>query len=183
MGYTHIFRLDYKQQPWYVGVHDPGDGGQSETAMPPNKKMRYGDDTQAPTVMASRTRLYTVRNVDGDSVDLTNKEGIRFTEKKDDLVMVGEVESRVEVTPTQMVEKLDMLGGFFYIGFIKSDGTTRHMYAHVVDRPKGGHLNLQDLEKPMKEHRSCRMERVFSLITKGVHYVLKRPAFNALIKK
>lgn len=149
----------------------------------PAKRKRYDEDTLDPEVMASRTRLYKIRNTDGNSYDLTNKEGIKFSEKKADLVIIGEVQKRIEVTTMEMVDHLDRLAGFFHLAFVKADGTTRKMYAHVVDRPKGGLLHLQDLEKPMEEHRSCRMERVFSLITKGKHYVLKRPMYNRLLKK
>lgn len=152
--------------------------------MPPKRKAPPLPSCTAPPVKASRTRLYDIRstNLDGDALDLTNREGIQFSEKKEDLVLVGAVDKTVMVTPMEMTDALDALGGFFFIRFFKNDGTERAMYAHVVERPKGGLMRLRDLEQPMATLRSCKMNRVYSLITGGKHYTLKTAALKKLQK-
>jgi hypothetical protein len=141
----------------------------------------YDDATQAPTVKASRLRLYDVIGTEpsGDH-RLRNKEGLVFTAPADDVLLLGEVRTRREVTPTEMAEVLEKLKGWFHISFIKAKGEVRHMYAHVHGRPIGGLMPLQDLERPNSETRNCRMERVFSVITGGTQHVLKKPAFRKL---
>lgn len=133
-----------------------------------------------PEIKASRTRLYTIHNnANSQILALTNKEGFRFSLDRNDVVFVGAVDETISVTPTQMTEALDAIGGFFFVRFLKQDGTERSMYAHIMSRC-GGMIKLRDLELPMAECRSCRMDRVYSLVSNGKHYVLKRAALAKL---
>ena len=128
-----------------------------------------------PEAKAARMRLYKVvrRGHGGNPHFVRNAEGLDFNMPDNDTLFIGDFTSTIEITPTDMAYKLDGIGGFFHISFFKADETLREMYAHVHSREQaGGLLKLRDLERPMDELRSCRMERVVSLIHRGKRFVV-----------
>lgn len=147
----------------------------------------YQTAIAAPDVRGARTRFYKVIRPSSDGhVDhyLENKEGLRFSASVKDIELIGGVDTEREVTHTEMIEQLDRVVGFFHVRFVKvDDGTIRSMYAHVVQRALGGVLKLRDLELTNSELRSCHMDRVVSLITKGKQFKLGPAAFAKLVKK
>lgn len=148
-------------------------------------KDMYKKAIQAPPLKAARTRFYDIIKTPNETKNATfrlkNKEDIVFTAPSDDVIVLGKVQTHKEVTPTELMEIIDGLKDYFHIMFIKADGTQRSMYATKSDKVKGTILHLHDLDLNMNESRACRIDRVFSIITKETQYVLKQAAYAALV--
>lgn len=150
-----------------------------------DERVKHADIKKQPTPKAGRWRLYNIEddNADG-SAKVKNKEGYSFSIPKEDHIKIGIVsEGPLLLTPTQMIETLENLNGFFHIRFFKEDGELREMYAHCNGRPRGNILRLVDLEKNATDIRQCHMDKVVSVVTsRGEHKVLQTAAFNALAR-
>jgi len=132
----------------------------------------------------ARTRIYKIVRLGGSHHRVVNAENHEFSVPAKDAIKIGEATTPpVEVTRSEMCSILRDVRGFFFLTFVKRDGSLRDMYAHVDGAPVGDAFPLVDLELDATAIRQCRMSSVVKIIkSTGELVVLKKSAFQAVLR-